>query len=224
MSNLKMTPDAVAWPCPDCNGRGIVTERLQEFYHGVRAGRPAEDYCESCLTQGHCPVCGAEALWDEENGRFKLCSQCGHDAERVGSAVERAAFELASGAWRLSSAIEPGTERLILRYLMDGLFIEFKTFGCLLCYWRSYWPKQALTEAAKAMVEAFDSERHRELSPWFSDGMFEDLRAAINDLDGLKRAAEIVMQAYDAMPDQHPFGRGLNGGHFDRLKDALSAF
>ena|SRR6266508_1466345 len=68
MSNLKMTPDAVAWPCPDCNGRGIVTERLQEFYHGVRAGRPAEDYCESCLTQGHCPVCGAEALWDEETG------------------------------------------------------------------------------------------------------------------------------------------------------------
>jgi len=158
------------------------------------------------------------------NGRFKLCSQCGHDAERVGSAVERAAFELASGAWRLSSAIEPGTERLILRYLMDGLFIEFKIFGSLLCYWRSYWPKQALIEAAKAMVEAFDSERHRELSPWFSDGMFEDLRAAINDLDGLKRAAEIVMQAYDAMPDQHPFGRGLNGGHFDRLKDALSAF
>ena len=54
--------------------------------------------------------------------------------------------------------------------------------------------------------------------------MFEDLRAAINDLDGLKCAAEIVMQAYYAMPCEHPFGRGLNGGHFDRLKDALSAF
>jgi len=31
------------------------------------------------------------------------------------------------------------------------------------------------------------------------------------------------MKAYDAMPYEHPFGRGLNGGHFDRLKDALSA-
>src|SRR5262245_21060399 len=224
MSNLKITPHAVGWSCPECNGRGIVTERLQEFYHGVRMGRPAEDYCESCLMQGHCPVCGAETLWDEENERFKVCSQCGHDAERVGIAVDRATFERASGAWRLSSAIEPGTGRLILRYLIDGLFIEFKTFGGFLCYWRSYWPKQALTEAAKAMVEAFDTERHRELSHWFSDEMFEDLRAAINDVDGLKRAAEIVMQAYYAMPCEHPFGRGLNGGHFDRLKDALSVF
>jgi len=224
MSNLTMTPDTVAWPCPDCNGLGIVTVRLQEFYHGVRMGRPAEDYCESCLMQGHCPVCGAEALWDEENECFKVCSQCGHDAERVGIAVDRATFEQASGAWRLSSAIEPGTGRLILRYLMNGLFIEFKTFGGLLCYWRSYWPKQALTESSKAMVEAFDAERQRELSPWFSDVMFEDLRAAINDLDELKCAAEIVVQAYGAMPCEHPFGRGLNGGHFDRLKDVLSAF
>jgi len=224
MSNLKMTPDTIAWPCPDCNGQGIVTERLQELYHCVRTGRRAEDYCESCLMQGHCPVCGAEALWDEENERFKICSQCGHDAERLGIAVNCAAFEQASGARRLSSAIEPGTGRLILRYLMDGLFIEFKTFGTLLCYWRSYWPKQALVEAAKAMVEAFDAEGHKELSPWLSDGMFEDLRAAINDLDGLKRAAEVVMQAYDAMPCERRFGRGLNGGHFDRLKDALSAF
>src|SRR5262245_758918 len=224
MSNLKVTPDTDAWPCPDCNGRGIVTERLQEFYHGVRTGRAAEDYCESCLMQGHCPVCGAVALWDQENKCFKVCSQCGHDAERVGIAVDREAFERASSARRLSSAIEPGTGRLILRYLMDSLFIEFKTFSGLLYYWRSYWPKQALTESAKAMVEAFDTEEHRELSPWFSDEMFEGLRAAINDLDGLKLAAEIVMQAYDAMPCEHPFGRGLDGGHFDRLKDALSAF
>lgn len=219
-----MMPDAVAWPCPGCNGRGIVAEYLQEFYHGLRTGRPVEDCCETCLMRGHCPVCGGEAVWDEENERFKVCSECGHDVERVGGAVERAAFEKVSGARRLSSAIDPGTGRLILRYLMDGLFIEFKTFGDLFCYRRSYWPKQAFTEAVQAMIEAFDAERHRELSPWFSEEMFEALRATINDLDSLKRAAEIVMRAYDAMPDDLLFGRGLNGGHFDRLKDALSAF
>lgn len=220
-----MTPDAVATPCPNCNGRGIVTEYLHEFYHSARTCRPVEDYCESCLMQGHCPVCGSEAAWDEENERFKVCSECGHDVERVGGAVERAAFEKASGTRRLSSAIDPGTGRLILRYLMmDGLFVEFKTLGDLLCYRRSYWRKQALTEAAHAMVEACGAERHRELSPWLSEEMFEDLRAAINDLDTLKRAAEVIMQAYDAMPDERPFGRGLKGSHFDRVRDALSAF
>ncbi len=80
MSNEKMTPGINAWPCPDCNGRGIVTERLQEFYHRLRTGRPVEDYCESCLMHG---------------------------------------------------------------------------------YWRSYWPKQSLTEAAQSMVEAFDAEGQR---------------------------------------------------------------
>src|SRR5262245_42438367 len=224
MSNVKTTQDTVEWPCPDCNGWGIVTEYMQEFYHGLHTGRTVEDYCEACLLQGHCPVCGGEAVWDGETERFEVCSECGHDVERVGSAVERAAFEIASGARRLSSAIEPGTGRLILRYLMDSLFIEFKTFGDLLCYWRSYWRKQALTEAAQSMVDAFDAERHRKLSPWFSEEMFEALRAALDDIDRLKRAAEIVMRAYDAMPDEHRFGRGLNGGHFDRLKDVLSAF
>lgn len=224
MSSVEMTLAALPWPCPDCNGRGIVTEYLQEFYHGVRTGRPVEDYCETCLMRGHCPVCGGEAVWDKENERFNACSECGHDVERVGAAVERAAFEKTSGARRLSSSIDPGAGRLILRYLMDGLFIEFKTFGGLLCYRRSYWPKQALTEAAQAMIEAFDDEPHRRLSPWLSEEMFEDLRAAIDDLNGLKRAAEIVMQGYEAMPDETPFGRGLKGGHFDKLKDALSAF
>ncbi len=222
MSSVKVSPATVARSCPDCNGRGIVTGYLQEFYHGLRTGRPVDEYCETCLMRGLCPVCESEAVWDEENERFKVCSECGHDVERVGAAVERAAFEKASGARRLSCANDP-TGRLVLRYLLDGLFIEFKTFGELLCYRRSYWRKQALTEAAQAMIEAFDVERYRELSPWFSEEMFESLRA-IDDLDRLKGAAEIVMRAYEAMPDEHPFGRGLNGGQFDRLRDALSAF
>ncbi|MCI0388086.1 MAG: hypothetical protein MOB07_04870 [Acidobacteria bacterium] len=223
MLTVKVTPGAIAWPCPDCDGQGIVPEYLQEFYHGARAGRRGDDYCETCLMQGHCPVCGGEAMWDEKNECFNVCPGCGHDVERVGCAVEREAFENATGARRLSSAIDPGG-RLILRYLMGGLFIEFKVFGDLLCYKRSYWRKQALTEAAQAMIEAFDAKSHRSLSPCFSEEMFEDMREAINDLDTLKRAAEIVMKAYDAMPYDRPFGRGLNSSHFDRLKDALSAF
>jgi len=223
MPTVKVTLGAIAWPCPDCDGQGIVPEYLREFYHGARAGRPVDDYCETCLMQGHCPVCGGEAVWDEKNECFKVCPECGHDVERVGRAVEREAFEKATGARRLSSAIDPGG-RLILRYLMGSLFIEFKVFGDLLCYKRSYWRKQALTEAAQAMIEAFDTKSHRKLSPCFSEEMFEDMREAINDLDSLKRVAETIMKAYDAMPYERPFGRDLNSSHFDRLKDALSAF
>jgi hypothetical protein len=223
MPTVKVMPDAIAWPCPDCDGQGIVPEYLREFYHSVRAGQPVDDYCKTCLMQGHCPACGAEAAWDEKNECFKVCTECGHDVERVGRGVEREAFEKATGARRLSSAIDPGG-RLILRYLMDGFFIEFKVFGDLLCYRRSYWRKQALTEAAQAMIEAFDTKSHRKLSPCFSEEMFEDMREAINDLDSLNSVAEIIMKAYDAMPDERPFGRGLNSSHFDRLKDALSAF
>jgi hypothetical protein len=173
--------------------------------------------------QGYCPVCGAEAVWDEKNECFEVCPECGHDVERVGRAVEREAFEKATGARRLSSAIDPGG-RLILRYLMGGLFIEFKVFGDLLCYKRSYWRKQALTEAAQVMIGAFDTKSHTKLSSCFSEEMFEDMRRAINDLDSLKRMVEIIMKAYDAMPYERPFGRGLNSSHFDRLKDALSVF
>lgn len=189
MSSVKIIPAALTWPCPDYNGRGIVVDRLQEFYH-LRAGRPVEDYCERCLMQGHCPVCGSEALRDEESQLFNVCPKCGHDVERVGGAIEVEVFEKASGARRLSSAIDPGAGRLILRYLMtDGLFVEFKTLGDLLCYKRSYWPKQALTEAAQVMIEAFDDEPHSRFSHWLSEEMFETLRIALNDIDSLKRAA-----------------------------------
>lgn len=215
---------AAAWPCPKCGGRGITVEILQEFYHGSRTSRPVEEYCDACLLRGHCPVCGGEALWDEETERFRVCPSCGHDVELVGALVAPAWLEPSGGARWLTSARAPGGG-LILRYLTrDGLFIEFNAAGAWLRYRRSYWRRQALTEASQAMIEAFDAEKHRKLSPHFSAEMFEDLRASINDLDNLKRVAKIVMRTYDAMPDDRPFGRGLNGGHFDKLKDALSAF
>jgi hypothetical protein len=223
MTDRKATmTQASTWPCSKCGGRGIAVEILQEFYHGSRTSRPVAEYCDSCLMQGHCPVCGGGALWDEEAERFRVCPACGHDVELVGVLVAPTVFERSICARRLTSAIAPGVG-LILRYLTtDGLFVEFRAAGGWLRYRRSYWWRQSLVEAAQAVIEAFDDDLHRPLSPWLPERLFEEIRASLGDLENLGRAAAAVAQAYQAMPYDHPFGRGLNSSHFDMLIDALS--
>jgi hypothetical protein len=209
-------------PCRKCGGRGITVGILQKFYHGSRTSRPVADYCDSCLLQGHCPACGGEALWDEKTEGFRVCPDCGHDVELVGVHIAPAWFEKSGGVRRLISARAP-EGGLVLRYLTgDGLFVEFNAVGGWLRYRRSYWRRQALAEAARAMIEAFDDDLHRPLSPWLPERLFEDMRASLGDLDKLERAATAVEQAYQAMPYDQPFGRGLNCGHFDMLRDALT--
>ena len=210
------------WPCPICKGRGAITEYLREFYHNAGASRALKKYCNTCLLRNHCPVCGGAPSRDENAKRFRVCPTCGHDVERVGEFTERTKFEKAGGAQRLTSVTAP-IGGLIVRYLTsNGLIIEFKAFGRWLKYRRSYWQRQALVEATEAMIEAFDEERHRELAPSLPEGLFEELRASVHDLSKLSRAAAAVAQAYQAMPYDQPFGRGLIIGHFERLRDALA--
>jgi hypothetical protein len=207
--------------CETCNGLGIIIDGLQEFYYELRKRPPGKKYCHACSMKNHCPVCGGEIFREVEAGQFKVCGACGHDVERAGVVTTAAEFESASGAQRLASAAGRGVGT-ILRYLTsEGLFVEFKAVRPGLLYLRSYWQRQALTEAAQSIVQAFDHDPDDRLSPLLPEKLFEDMRASVNDLGKLKPAAAAVVLAYEAMPLDHPFGRGLTCNHFDRLRDAL---
>ncbi len=207
--------------CKTCNGLGIIIDGLQELFYDFWTKPPGKRYCPACSMKNHCPVCGGEILRDLEAGKFRACGACGHDVERAGVVTTAAEFENASGAQKLRSAAGRAGG-IILRYLTsEGLFVEFKAVRPGLLYLRSYWQSQALTEAAQSIVEAFDDDPHDRLSPLLPEKLFEDMRASVDDLGKLKPAAAAVVRAYEAMPLDHPFGRGLTCNHFDRLRDAL---